>query len=293
MDLEIRLLDLRYASLRTRSTKRERRLLAAIGEVGQQTPIIVVRDGEVWVVVDGYKRVRVLVRLGNDTVRATAWELGEADALVLERVMRSRDADSALEEGWLLLELSTRFALTLDELGRRFDRTKSWISRRLSLVVELPASVQAHVRAGAIGAHAAMKYLVPLARANTGHCARLTDAIAPARPTSRQIAELYAAYVASNAASREALVRDPMLVLRARAETKREGAADRTPVEHLLADVRIVSAVARRAHGRVSRGAADGVSDTEREDVRRACRDAEAEVTQLVRRCERETTDAG
>jgi hypothetical protein len=33
--------------------------------------------------VDGYKRVRVLRRLGRDTVRALVWDLGEAEALLL------------------------------------------------------------------------------------------------------------------------------------------------------------------------------------------------------------------
>jgi ParB-like chromosome segregation protein Spo0J len=53
-------------------------VLASIAAVGQQIPIVVVRDAQVPVVVDGYKRVRVLRRLRHDTVQAVAWELGEA-----------------------------------------------------------------------------------------------------------------------------------------------------------------------------------------------------------------------
>ena len=81
MELELGQLDLRYEPLRRRSAVRERRVLASIAAVGQQIPIVVVRDAQVPVVVDGYKRVRVLRRLGHDTVQAIAWELGEADAL--------------------------------------------------------------------------------------------------------------------------------------------------------------------------------------------------------------------
>ena len=66
MDLELHQLDRRYEGLRTRSARRERRLLASLSEVGQQTPIVVVRDGQRWVVVDGYKRVRAVQRLGQD-----------------------------------------------------------------------------------------------------------------------------------------------------------------------------------------------------------------------------------
>lgn len=66
MDLELHQLDRRYEALRTRSARRERRLIASLSEVGQQTPLVVVRDGERWVVVDEYKRVRVPCT-GSDT----------------------------------------------------------------------------------------------------------------------------------------------------------------------------------------------------------------------------------
>jgi ParB family chromosome partitioning protein len=292
MDLELVQLDLRYEELRTRSARREGRLLASIAERRQQSPIVVVRDAERHVVVDGYKRVRVLRRLAHDTVCATAWELGEADALVLERILRGSDADSAIEQGWFLREMNERFGLGRDELARRFDRTASWVSRRISLVGELPASVQSHVRSGAIGAHAAMKYLVPLARANEGDCVKLADAIAPSRPSSRQIAELYATYVSGNAQARTLCVSDPLVVLRARAEQSREGGGDRTPVEHLLDDLGIVGAVAQRARGRLARGAVDDAVEDERERVRRACVEAHGHVEDLKRRCDRELGDA-
>jgi ParB/RepB/Spo0J family partition protein len=290
MDVEIEQLSLRYEALRTQSARRERRVLASLAEVGQQTPIVVVRDVGTYVVVDGYKRVRALRRLGHDTVRATAWQLEEADALFLERVLRASDADSAIEQGWFLRELSARFGLSQQDLARRFDRTTSWVSRRLALVSELPESVQGHVRTGAIGAHAAMKYLVPLARANEGDCAKLADAVAPSRPSSRQMAELYATYASGDAKARELCVRDPLLVLRARAEEAREG---RAPVEQLLNDLGILSAVTGRARARLVRGAIDGASEDERGRVRRACGEAYASACDLKCRCERELGDAG
>jgi ParB family transcriptional regulator, chromosome partitioning protein len=293
MEIEVRQLDRRYEVLRSRSTSREGKLLASLAEVGQQTPIVVVRDGEQWVVVDGYKRVRALTRLGHDTVRATAWELSEADALLLERILRSGESDSALEQGWLMHVLGARFGLGRDELARRFDRTPSWVSRRLALVVELPASVQEHVRAGTIGSHAAMKYLVPLARANVEHCVRLADAIAPARPTSRQMAELYAAYMSAGVGGRELVVSQPLVVLRARAESAADREQSKRPIEQLLEELRIVSAVARRARHRIGRGAMDDAEPDEREEARRTCTDALSEVESLMRKCAEETAHAG
>ena len=96
MDLELHQLELRYEALRHRSPTRERRLLASLSESGQQVPIVVVQDAGRYVVVDGYKRVRALRRLGHDTVGAIEWALGEAEALVLEHLMRGGEADNAL-----------------------------------------------------------------------------------------------------------------------------------------------------------------------------------------------------
>jgi ParB/RepB/Spo0J family partition protein len=290
MDLELHQLERRYEALRTRTAARERKVLASIAEIGQQLPIVVVRDGERFVVVDGYKRLRALDRLGHDTVRATEWGLGEAEALLLERLLRTAEGDSAVEQGWFLRELMDRFRLSLDELARRFDRTKSWVSRRIALVAELPESVQQHVRAGAIGSHAAMKYLVPLARANDDDCARLADAIAPLRPTSRQVAALHALYVDGNVGTRELVVRDPELALRARAETEPDKPL---PVEQLLEDLRIVGAVARRARKRLHGGAVDGADPVDRDLVRQTCGEAHGEVERLKRHCDKEVGDVG
>jgi ParB/RepB/Spo0J family partition protein len=290
MDLELHQLDRRYEALRTRSARRERRLLSSLSEVGQQTPIIVVRDSARWVVVDGYKRVRAVHRLGQDVVRATAWALGEAEALLLERALRGGDADSAIEQGWLLRELMQRFGLGPDELARRFDRSPSWVSRRLGLVTDLPAAVQEQVRLGAIGAHAAMKYLVPLARANANDCEALGQSLGALRPTSRQVAELYVAYTAGSAAVRERVVQQPGLVLKARAELGRAG-GELSAVEQLLQDLRIAASVARRARRRLGEGALDGARDAERARALEQGREAHFELERLLARLKQEATE--
>jgi ParB/RepB/Spo0J family partition protein len=292
MDLELCQLDRRYEALRSRSTKRERRLLSSLSEIGQQLPIVVVRDAEHWVVVDGYKRLRALGRLGQDVVRAAEWTLQEADALLLERTLRMGDADSPLEQGWFLLELTQRFGLGLEELARRLDRSKSWVSRRVGLVKDLPQSVQGHVRRGGIGAHAAMKYLLPLARANAADCAQIADAIAPERPTSRELGELYATYMAGNRVTRELVVSKPQVVLRARAASTEgaRAATGVTPVETMVEDLRIVAAVAHRARGRLVRGAADGATPEERGRVHQGVGEAGDAIRRLEAACKRELT---
>lgn len=290
MELEFHQLDLRHAPLRVRQPVRERRLLASLADIGQQMPIVVVRGAAPYVVVDGYKRVRCLRRLHRDTVAAVVWDLAEADALILRQVLQTEATTSVFEQGWLLRTLREDHGLTLDGLARRFDRSVSWVSRRLDLVRTLPAPVQQHVREGRIVAHAAMKYLVPLARAKAETCTDLADAIAPHQLTTRQIGRLYQAYVAGPAATQTLVLTDPLLVLRLTDDT---GPARVRPEasapDALLTDLHVLGAVARRATRRLQHGG--GVLPPERARAWRLFAQVQQDFHDLQRRCEQELRD--
>lgn len=64
----------------------------------------------------------------------------------------------------------------------------------MALVELLPGNVRQHVRSGAIAAHLAMKYLVPMARSHADDCVRMAEAIAKQRLSCRQAGQLYAAW---------------------------------------------------------------------------------------------------
>ena len=143
MQLEFHQLDRRWEHLRVRQPHRQRRLMVSLAESGQQTPIVVVLcagERERYLVIDGHKRIAALEQLGRDTIEATVWAMSEAEALLLDRTLRSSPQESALEQGWLLSEMEQRFGYSLEELARRFDRSMSWVSRRLALVELLPTS---------------------------------------------------------------------------------------------------------------------------------------------------------
>src|SRR5262252_5290153 len=91
MQLEFHQLDRRWEHLRVRRPTRQRRLLASLADVGQQTPIVVVAvEGQAdrYVVIDGYKRIVALEQLGRDTVEAVVWPMSEAAAVLLDRSLR-------------------------------------------------------------------------------------------------------------------------------------------------------------------------------------------------------------
>ena len=125
VQLEFHQLELRYERLRIVRPELERRLLASLADVGQQVPIVVVQEASPGqhVVIDGYKRIRSLRRLGRDTVEASSWPGEEVEALIATRLMQTAETETALEQSWLLLELKQRFGFALEELARRFGHS--------------------------------------------------------------------------------------------------------------------------------------------------------------------------
>ncbi len=283
MKLELQQLDLRYAELRRRSSRRERQLLASLGEHGQRSPVVVVRsdtDGR-YILVDGYKRVRAIKRLAIDTVRAMVWDIEPCEALIVERLMRGSEPDSAIEQGWLLRTLKTEFGLSQEELARRFDRSKSWVSRRMALVDGLPPEVGERVRTGVVPPHAAMKYLVPLARANRADCIRMVKAISGS-VSSRQVAALYGGYKSAGKDGRERLCADPDLYLRAVEAARQDAAETELPPGHaLLRDFDALAGIARRLMRLMREGQHKIIVITKRDELDRAVRQARHDTERL------------
>lgn len=220
--LECRALRMTYAGLRIRDPRAEAHLSASMAEVGQRGPVVVVHDTEGYpVLIDGYRRVRALVRLGQDTVTAVVLGLSEADALVYCHRQQTSRHWSMVEEGWLLRELHGQ-GPALEVIGLALGKSRSWVSRRMALVCALPESVEEAVQRGRVPADGAMKSLVPLARANRAHCEQLVAALGDGRVTTRQMAQLYAAWRAGDDEQRERIVGAPRLFLRAAAASSPE-----------------------------------------------------------------------
>ena len=289
MELEFHQLDLRYEALRRRAPEREKRLLGSLALVGQQAPIVVVAgQASRLVVVDGYKRIRALRRLKADTVLSTQWDLDEAEALILERLMRAAGGDDAFEQAWLLHALQEQFDLCHEELAQRFDKSRSWVCRRLALVETLPQKIQQRVRSGQLVPHAAMKYLVPMARANHKDALALVEALGNRKPTSRQMGALYGAWLGGDPQQRQRLLGDPWLFLRAQEETQRQDDADRPPGHRLLAGLCGIAASSRKVSKWLHEGLAQKLTADEREEVRRCQAQARADSEALFHQLEKE-----
>lgn len=249
VDVDLHQLELRHHDLRIHDGEQRRRLIGSIAEIGQQVPVIVIREVERFVLIDGYLRVEALRRLGRDTAAATAWPITEIEALLHRRHLLAA-GPAAIEDAWLLDRLRGH-GLSMDDLACRLCRSKSWVSRRLGLLDALTISVQARVRAGTVPPQAAMKYLVPLARANKRQCEQLVAGLGDTHVSVRELGALYVAWKRADRAGKQRLVTEPLLFLRALTSTAPVPDDDATSLHK---DLTTLAAIAWRAGRRARDG---------------------------------------
>ena len=95
-DLDLHRLELRFAATRLQDPRAVERIAHSLQRCGQLVPCIVVGDPQAGeerlVLIDGYRRVAALRRLGRDTVRVECWacDLTTALAAVLTRTLMAR-----------------------------------------------------------------------------------------------------------------------------------------------------------------------------------------------------------
>ena len=287
MQVELSELELRYAGLRVRDAARTARMRASLAADDQQSAVAVIAAaiGKYrYVLVDGYLRVAALRALGRDVALAVCVELSDADALIMAHRLDETGRRSALEDGWLLDELIQNHGLKQDELAKRLSRSRSWICRRLALVVVLPEIAQRAVRDGRMPAQAAMKYLVPLSRDKRVSCERIVVNLGSESVTERQVQRLYTAWRTADASLRERIEQHPRLFLQAD-EAVRD---DKSDTELLVGDLNAISGLCFRARRRLT----EGVVERKRRRLRMAFREAQRAFATLTEMMSDEENDA-
>ena len=249
VELELHKIELKYSHLRTSESRPKARLTASLAEFGQQNPVLVVpAPDKQYVLIDGYGRVSAIESLSKDTVKALVLPIDEATALLLWHSQEQSSTRSALEDGWFLQELIEQHGQSRDELARRLQRSHSWVSRRLSLVTDLPDEAQKLVRRGKICPYAAGKFLVPLARANKSHCITLLTNLGNRKTSSLELESLYRAWRHGNKKTKGNIVKDPRLFLKIDEKITQPAAKKKAGRESsLLRNIEIIAAVCCRA----------------------------------------------
>ena len=256
LEVDLHRLELRYASARLLEPRAVERLARSIQSSGQLMPCIGVAaaEGERLVLIDGYRRIAALRRLGRDTAYVERWTCDLAQALITVLCRTQARAFAAVEEALLLRELIDGWGLTQNELARRCGRDVSWVCRRLQLLSGLPDSVLCAVREGALSSWVATRVVGPLARANAEHAERLLERLRAAPLSSRELNCWFEHYQRANQVTRERLITHPRLFLEALHANDERRALERLragPEGECAADVRSIEVLMVRLRKRL------------------------------------------
>jgi hypothetical protein len=137
-----------------------------------------------------------------------------------------------------------------------------------------------------MSAHAAMKYLVPLARANAQGAQQFASVVTRAGPTtSRDVGLLYEGWRKGTAKTRELILASPHLYLQAHAVQQ---PAPSSVTESFLKDLGALGGIARRAYRALQQGLMQQLLESERQEVNAAFEHTNADLQRLIHRLELE-----
>jgi len=255
LTLDLHRLDLRFAATRLAEPRAVAQIAQSIERSGQVVPCLAVATGNGGpvVLVDGYRRVAALRRLGHDTARVDIGQGDLADALI-KVLARNPGAGggrcfAAIEEALQIRVLTQEFGLSQSDLARRSGRDVSWVNRRLVLLAALPDSALDSVREGRLSTWVASRILAPLARAKAEHAERLLASLQREPLSSRELGKWFEHYQTASRSVRERMVDQPRLFVEALRETAATATAARLrdgPEGECATDLRIIEATIRR-----------------------------------------------
>ena len=229
MELDLHRLELRFAAMRIVDAPAVQRLANSIHECGQLVECVAAGDPQAasLVLIDGYRRVAALRRLGRDTAQVQCWSCPVGQALTQVLARSGSRQFSPIEEALLLRELIDAHGLKLRDAAQQCARDVSWVQRRLMLLGELPQALLEAVRSARVSSWAATRVFAPLARANSDHANRLLASLAAHRLSTRELCTWFEHYQGAQHAQRERMVEHPRLFIDSLNERERDRDAQR------------------------------------------------------------------
>jgi len=204
-------LDTRYSALRLPDPKAMAALSSSLARHGMLQPLTVNREGNTLVLLDGFKRHRVVSDDLGETVSVRIVVLTPPQAkAALVTFNRPHRGVSELEEAWVVESLVREHEMLQKEVAELLGRHKSWVCRRLQLAQRLESSIVEDMRLGLVSATVARE----LVRLPRGNQARVAAAIQRHGLNSRQTVQLVGRLLkAPDATGMDELLDDPMRFL--------------------------------------------------------------------------------
>jgi len=150
-EIEISGIGEKYGAYRIVTPPADIAMLKSIQRYGQISPVVCVKVGKGYELIDGFKRLRACRKLNRPALKAKTVALSErACKAAIIQLNRTGRSINEMEEALVLQSLYREDRLTQIEIAVLVGRHKSWVSRRLSLIERLSEEVQEDIRLGLI-----------------------------------------------------------------------------------------------------------------------------------------------
>ncbi|NJN82805.1 MAG: hypothetical protein HC802_11365 [Caldilineaceae bacterium] len=290
-EVELAELDQRFSTLRLHCPREYSRLRAAVLQSGRCDPVLVSTQvaPDHLVLIDGFKRVKLIAELGGTTVRTQRFGLEEkaakAHILLCNQAHRGL---TEIEQGWVIHSLCRQQKLPQLEVAQLLKHHQSWVSRRLALVEHLALELQEEIRLGLLSPTVARD----LARMPRGIQPMMAQAIRAFGLSSRQTTRLVTLVLeVDDPQARSEVLQDPLRFLerlgQGRVDVARDprlGAGSNELRRHLLlggqAMLRLLQSIRRVAPVGLAAKEAE-VLEPLWEEALRVCQKTEATLLQL------------
>jgi hypothetical protein len=164
--LELSQLDTRFEKLKTRDSGAEKALLASLIEGRVCEPLLVTRERDSCIVLDGFKRFRAIRTLKWGTVACSFIGASEAEG-VMEYLKRSRGNKTTMyEEACFVRRLHKEHSMSNHRIATHLQRSKGWVSMRLTFFDGMNESARENIQTGRFPLHAWMYTVRPFMRMN-------------------------------------------------------------------------------------------------------------------------------
>ena len=204
-------LDTRYALLRLPRPAGMAALRSSLERHGVLHPLVVNREGDEIVLLDGFKRLSILREQKIAVVPIRILRLGVEQAkAALVTFNRPHRGLCELEEAWVVASLVREHGMLQVDVAELLAHHKSWVCRRLQLAERLEKGVVEDMRLGLVSATVAREVV----RLPRGNQLRLVETVRRHGLTSRQTHALVGRLLASDDEEwRTALLKDPLRFL--------------------------------------------------------------------------------
>ena len=232
--------DLSLSGMRIMNPTRIHQVEKSLRLHGQLQPVVARVHEEKYQLIDGLKRFHCAtnLKMGHLQCRTLEIDLAQAKVLLLS-YNRPHQSMDAWEEALVLHDLLTTHGLDQRALAAMTGYSRSWISRRLSLVEKMDPGLSSEIMLGMITpSHA--RELIKLPRGNQ---AEITRVISSHNLTTRQSEVLIDAFCkASDQEQQRYIKQHPLEVIEQRQPDKEEGYDPRLSAHgnDLLGSVRYV-----------------------------------------------------